>query len=196
MRRIAPIVEGHGEESAVPVLFRRLAVEAFDAPAAVNVLAPIRVSRAKICSCSDDFIRLLRIANINAGDDGYVVILFDSDDDCPVEVADLVRTKSREVLGHDRVMCVVAHREFESWYIAAAESLSGVRGLGALAEPSAADLAVRGAKEWLSARMVGRKKYDPQIDQAPHTAKKSHDLPRDRRTSITKLLSDFHCAAF
>ncbi|MBL8400667.1 DUF4276 family protein [Accumulibacter sp.] len=58
-----------------------------------------------------------------------------------------------DVLGEFGVAVVVAQREYEAWFLAAAGSLAGKRGLQeGLAAPPDSD-AIRNAKGWLSERM-------------------------------------------
>jgi hypothetical protein len=62
------------------------------------------------------------------------------------------------------VYVILPRREFEAWFLAAAESLRGHRGLPLNLVPPQYPEEVRGAKEWLRARMQGRT-YSPTIDQ-------------------------------
>jgi hypothetical protein len=65
----------------------------------------------------------------------------------------------------NRLSIVIPKYEFETWFLAAAESLGGLRGLrhGILPPPNPE--AIRGAKEWLSRNMTPGKKYSPSVDQ-------------------------------
>lgn len=56
--------------------------------------------------------------------------------------------------------------EFETWFLAAAKSLGGRKGLSAELEPPPHPETIRGAKEWLSRNMVLARKYSPSVDQA------------------------------
>jgi hypothetical protein len=77
------------------------------------------------------------------------------------------------------VAVVLVHHEWESWYLSAAESLSGRRGLhDGLTSPHDPE-GISGAKEWLSKRMQPGKAYSPTADQAALAA--SLDLHAARR---------------
>ena len=79
-------------------------------------------------------------------------MLLDADDDCPAEfVAPLVeRVKAH--IGHRRVSVVLANREYEAWFIAAADSLNHHRGFVFVpAEIIEAEIP-RDAKGWIGAR--------------------------------------------
>ena len=77
--KIYPIVEGHGEVEAVPVLMRRLLAEA--QCFGVSVGRPIRRTQAQFRSREpvQDAVRLALLQPECAA----VVILFDGEDDCP-----------------------------------------------------------------------------------------------------------------
>jgi Domain of unknown function (DUF4276) len=61
--------------------------------------------------------------SVRAGSQGGVLIVADADDDCPVELADRLRT----LVGRQqsKLTVAVAVREFESWFLAAVRSLVG-----------------------------------------------------------------------
>jgi hypothetical protein len=147
---IACIVEGDGEVRALPVLLRRLAESRgiFD----IRIPAPIRVHRDQFMRRDEEFRRKLLLAAAKA-DGGTVLILLDADDDCPVTLAAGLNRRALEVLGEVIVAVVVPQREYEAWFLAAAGSLAGKRGLQEdLVAPMNSD-AVRNAKGWLSERM-------------------------------------------
>src|SRR5262245_29256782 len=155
--RLACIVEGHGETEAVPVLVRRLA-ELVAPGVTIRISPPLRIPRSKLVQ-QGELERAVELAARQAGPDGGVLLLLDSDDDCPAELGPALLARMRAVRADLRSSVVLACREFESWFVAAAESLRGRRGLAAdLASPAEPE-AIRGAKEWLSARMAGDGRY-------------------------------------
>ena len=127
-----------------------------------------------------------KVAALNAGGGGAVLIVLDSDDDCPATLAAELLARARHTVRHLPISVVLPKREFEAWFLAAAESLRGVRGLSEeLAGPPDPE-AVRGAKEWLSDRMVTGRKYRETLDQAALTAR--FDMAAARRAdSFDKL---------
>lgn len=74
---IQPIVEGHGEVAALPVLLRRLRDETQDFSLDVN--APIRRRRSELVRESE-LRRSIQLARLQP-DLVAILILFDSDDD-------------------------------------------------------------------------------------------------------------------
>jgi hypothetical protein len=70
---------------------------------------------------------------------------------------------------------VLAKREFESWFLAAAESLRGCRGLPYDLQAPISPEEIAGAKEWLDSRST----YVPTIDQAALTSSFDFALARE-----------------
>ncbi len=127
MTTVASIVEGDGEVAALPVLLRRLAD--WRGPVDyVNVLTPIRVYKDRFLNRPEEFSRHLKLAAAKCGDAGWILILFDADDDCPAEKGATVLAQAQAIVPHRRIAVVLANREYEAWFIAAAESLNGCRG--------------------------------------------------------------------
>jgi hypothetical protein len=79
---------------------------------------------------------------------------------------------------------VLAHREYEAWFLAAAESLRGQRGLPADLAPPADPEAVRDAKGWLRSHMPRNRKYSETADQAALTELFDLDLAQSRSASF------------
>src|SRR5258708_8149682 len=126
MIRVVSIVEGDGEVQALPVLLRRLS--GWLTPEAITSVEPaIRVHRDKFIRPGDEFNRMLLLAAKKCTESGWILILLDADDDCPVEMAETIRRRAREVIPHRCVSVVLANREFEAWFMASARSLIGCR---------------------------------------------------------------------
>ena len=86
---IAPVVEGHGDALAVPILLRRVYAELFG-EAFVNVLPPIRVPKSKLIKGAE-LRRAVALADMKLREKvarrRLVLILFDADQDCAGELA-------------------------------------------------------------------------------------------------------------
>lgn len=160
--KLGLVVEGHGEVKAAPILLRRIAAE-IDPSATLEILQPIRRSRASLVK-PGELERAVELAARKARPDGSVLVLLDSDEDCPARLApDLLRRGRSAGLGLP-VSVILPRREFEAWFLAAAESLRGQRGLPLDLVPPQNPGEIRGAKEWLRDRMRGHV-YSPTIDQ-------------------------------
>ena len=161
--KIGCIVEGHGEVEAVPILIRRLAARHY--PELITVIpTPIRIPRNKVFK-ADELERAVGLAVRSIGRQGAVFIILDSDDDCPAELGPALLYRVSQVFRDVPIAVVLAAHEFEAWFLAAAKSLRGQRGLKNDINPPNNPEAIRGAKEWLNQRMQSGRTYRPKRDQ-------------------------------
>lgn len=166
--RIIPIVEGDGECDAVPVLIRRIALD-IDPGFVPQVLKPLRVPAAKLWK-PDELDRTLKLAALKLQNAGGILILVDCDDGCPAKDGPELLRQARLARPDLTISVVLAKKEYEAWFLAAAESLRGKRSLPTtLACPSNPE-DTRGAKEWLSRQMPPGTRYSETTDQAALTA--------------------------
>ena len=117
---VVPIVEGHGDAAAIPVLLRRL-VDAAEAWDAVRIGQPIRCNRSQLVD-EGQLRKRVRVARLREHC-GAIIVVFDSDDDCPVERAGQVREWAVAEAGPVSCEVVLAQREYEAWFLATVESL-------------------------------------------------------------------------
>ena len=119
---IAPIVEGHGEVSAVRAIVTRIGLELLGGTW-IEVAQPFRLDSGKMRK-PDELAKAIRTAVARVQGPGGVLVLRDGDDadvDCPVQLAEMLRPDQSLVpVG---VEIVVAYKEYESWFLAAADSL-------------------------------------------------------------------------
>jgi hypothetical protein len=151
---IAPIVEGHGEVQAVPILLRRLAADA--TPAAQLHLNPaLRVKAGSFVNDDAYFKKYLELAARKAKPwpNSCVMILLDCEDDCPGELGPELLDKAKACRSDVTIIVILAYREYETWFLAAARSLRGVCGLPSDLDPPDDPELFRDAKGWLSAKM-------------------------------------------
>ncbi len=188
--QICCIVEGYGEVEAVPILIRRIAESLYPG---VHVVTPrpIRVSRHKVVKAGE-LEQVVKLATLNIGGQGAIFILLDGDDDCPAHLGPELRLRALQVRENLPITVVLAKHEFESWFLAAAESIRGRRGLKSDLEPPNNPEAIHGAKEWLSARMKGDRMYSPRLDQPGLTAHFNIEQAR-RADSFDKCYRDIVC---
>ena len=189
MNRIAVVVEGHGEVQAVPILLRRIG-EMQKEPVYIDVPMPIRTKRDRFLRNDEEFKRVLLLAAAKAGEKGGILVLLDADDDCPATLGPETLSRAKTIVGQKTISIVLVKREYEAWFLAAAESLSGKRGLpeNLVSPPYPED--VRGAKEWLSEQMVGSRAYHETLDQPPLTTLFDITLARSRSASLNKFTRD------
>ncbi len=174
--KIGCIVEGKGEEGAVPILIRRIA-ESLYPELLIDTPHPFRVSRNQVVKTGE----IERAVNLTArklGGRGAIFVLLDSDDDCPAELGPALLCRALEARSDLPITVVLAQCEFEAWFLAAAESLRNYKGLKNDLESPNNPEEIRGAKEWLSQRMKGNRRYSPTADQPGLT--KCFDLDQAR----------------
>ena len=184
---IQSIVEGHGDVQAFPVLLRRLRDEA--EVWGVDVGRSIRRPRARLVD-EAGVQQAVRLA-LAQRDCGAVLILFDGESDCPVHLGPTVQAWATAAADGTPCRVVLAHREYEAWFLAAIESLRGRRGIRNDAESHPAPENPRGAKEHLEARMQPGATYLETTDQPAFSALFSLPAAYRRSRSFRKLADSF-----
>jgi hypothetical protein len=181
---IAPVVEGHGEVAALPVLLRRVG-ELIAPDSWIDVHPPIRVNRGTLLKAGQ-LERYVELA-ARSSERAAVLVLLDADDDCPAELGPDLLRRARAQRPERQIAVVIAMREFEAWFLAAAESVAGQRGLSPDLKPPPDPEAIRDAKGWLQDRRTDGLAYGPTIDQPALTATFDLELARTRSASLDKL---------
>jgi len=182
--KVYPIVEGHGEVEAAPVLLRRLLAEA-DCQN-VGVGRPIRRTQSQLRS-QEGIQAGVRLALLQP-ECAAVVILFDGEDDCPKELAAQVRVWARAAASGTPCDVVVAYREYETWFLAALESLRGQYGIAKDAAAPANPESKRDAKGALEEFMPPDRAYSETGDQPAMSAVFDMGLAHRRNRSFRKLV--------
>lgn len=189
MTNVTAIVEGDGEVAALPILLRRinqwLTPEVY-----VDVGYPIRVRRDRFINREDEFRRHLSLAAGKCGENGWVLMLFDADDDCPATMAGEILQRAKGIVPHRNVSVVLANREYEAWFIAAAESLQGHRGFHFDPADNIHPERPRDAKGWIRERKADRS-YGETTDQPAFTALIDLQQAFDRSRSFRKLCTEW-----
>lgn len=186
---VASIVEGDGEVAALPILLRRLA-EWRTPSAHLEVSPPIRVRRDRFLNRSEEFRRHLLLAAAKCGAGGWILVLLDADDDCPATKGAEILKRARHQVPHRPVSVVLANREFEAWFIAAAPSLHGSRGFVFDPHDTIEAEVPRDAKGWIKAHMASRN-YGEMTDQPAFTARMDLEQAHTCSRSFRKLCSEW-----
>ena len=189
---ILPIVEGHGEVEAVPIALRRIGSELLDI-ASVEVMKPIRIKRGRLVK-REHLGRAIGYALLklqeSASEEGAILVLLDGDGEPPCILGPRVQSMANELRADADVFCVIAHLEYETWFVAAAESLveSGdlVLREGEAYPEDPEGQALR--KGWIEKRLRDQRSgYSPTVDQPRFTAKMDLRACRSRSPSFDKL---------
>lgn len=106
---VAPIVEGHGDVAALPVLLRRLAPE-------LSVKRPVRFPRSRLL-IDEHLKRAAQIAASNITDSGAVLLMIDADEDCAAQLGPQLEQQLARLLPQHMCRVVLPVREFESWIV-------------------------------------------------------------------------------
>ncbi len=136
--RIVPIVEGHGEVEAVPVLLRRIWNDLLGGEF-VEVFHPVRQPRSKLLPRAshnsknlldtNEITRAVRFAvkKLQAGSGpstvNLILLLLDANSDCPKQLVPKLVSAVQASAGSCDTAVVLAKVEYETWFVAAAESL-------------------------------------------------------------------------
>jgi hypothetical protein len=183
--KVGLIVEGHGEVHSAPLLLRRILQE-LEPALSPSILAPHRVSRGQLTK-EDGLKNAIDFMARKVGSDGRILLLLDADDDLPCVLGPKLLALARGFRSDRDISVVIAKREYEAWFLTAAESLRGRRGLPEDLTPPAAPEAIRDAKGWLSQHMSDG--YRETIDQPALTG--VFDLTVARRAdSFDKLFRE------
>jgi len=183
------LVEGHGEYYAAPILVRRVA-ESLGVMCAVRSV--LRQPRSTIIK-QGELERAVTLLGNKVGDGGAVLVLIDADDDPACVLGPELLRRACSARPDRRIGVVLAVREYEAWFLAAAKSLRGRRGLPPDLESPSIPEGLRDAKGWLSERMP--RGYSPTADQpalttlfdleAARTSPSFHKLIRELARLLT-----------
>lgn len=181
---LGSIVEGHGDEKAVPILLRRLQ-QAWDPTLYLNIPRPFRTGRYKLVK-PGELERTVELVARRLPTPRTILILIDAEDDCPKQLAPELLARARRARPDIPIGVVLAKHEFEAWFLAAIESLSGRRGLSDTLPDVPDPEAVSGAKEFLTRHMQGSRAYSETRDQPALAALFDVELARKRSDSFDK----------
>lgn len=187
--RIVPIVEGHGEDQAIRILLQRIWAE-FLGGEYVEVLKPFRKKRLKLVK-PDELAQALdaamqKLQPSKSKDQALILVLLDADNDPPCILGPELLSLARTARSDADIACVIANVEYETWFVAAAESLSDFLDLSGDRLPAADPEQARQGKAWIQKRYRGLK-YSETVDQPAMTQAMDLALCRQRSPSFRKL---------
>ncbi|MGH2409845.1 MAG: DUF4276 family protein [Chloroflexota bacterium] len=168
MPDIACIVEGQGDEQALPILIRRVS-QLLNPPRVINVFVSKRASRDKLIGHGGIEAAVEEAARSTDSGDA-ILILLDADDACPAALGPDLLSRARQVRPDRSISVVLAKREFEAWFVAACTSLRGRRGFAPDTMPPVDPEGIRDAKGWLGKQIPHGRKYSETADQPAFAA--------------------------
>lgn len=190
---VAPIVEGHGEYASIRELLRRVWCEVCGGEH-VEVLRPIREKRHRLAADKNGALsravqfaaRSLRAEKRFADWPSLVLVLLDADNDLPCQLGPALLSTARAAQSDIDVSVVIANVEYETWFVAAAESLGEMIRLRENETVPENPEALRCGKGWIKQRAIGLG-YSETLHQPRLTAKFDLALCRRRSPSFDKL---------
>ena len=175
----ASIVEGEGEEAALRPLIEKIIASRAGA-VYPRIVRSYRAHWGSMVNKADELERYAAAALREGGPDARLLVLLDADDRCPAELGPQLRQRLIARFPNNLVSVNIAEREYESWFIASAESIaSRINVDSAPALPDNIE-EIRGAKGWLTQNLLARR-YDPIDDQPAFST--YIDVPLARRRS-------------
>ncbi len=182
MPRIVPIVEGPGDIDAVPTLLHRILRHRQWWN--WSVAPPKRAGNlGNLKKRLDDFIQYAH----KEKDCQAILILLDLDDGCPANEARALAARVRQLHLRCPVAIVLAHREYEAWFLASLATIAGSHGLSADLTFEGDVERIRGVKEWLTAQKPAGQAYKPALEQTSFTNLIDLDLAQGRSRSFRRL---------
>lgn len=164
--RVAIIVEGHGEVEAIRKLLQRIWYELLQGDS-IEVLRPWRCPQGTLLA-KNGLIRNIEKASLELRrkstdqKPACLMILVDSEKACPKELAPQLLEWAREACSDLDIVCVMPHPMFETWFVAAANSLVIELNLEEKDIPTDPEAQLFG-KTWVKKRR--RRKYSETTDQ-------------------------------
>jgi hypothetical protein len=183
---VQPIVEGHGEVEAVPVMIRRLA--GLMGVSWVEVGKPIRRPRSDFFD-QHRLARAVELACMKPGCSAIIAIC-DADDDCPKDAAPRIHKWLASSAAGKACSLVLPKREFEAWFLASLPTLKGKRGIRDITPLGRHPESIRNAKGELERRMVKGRGYNERHDQPALVAATDWSLVYSGTRSGRKLIEE------
>ncbi len=106
---VAPIVEGHGDVAALPVLLRRMGPS-------LNIKRPVRFPKSRLL-IDDHLRRAVEIAASNITARGAVLLVMDADESCAATLGPELEAKLNSIAPKHTSRVVLPVREFEAWIV-------------------------------------------------------------------------------
>ncbi len=187
--RVVPIVEGHGEYRAIRILLQRIWHELLGGDH-LEVLRPIRWPKTKLIK-TNELQRAVRLAVLKlsttpvAEEKKLILVVLDADEDPACELGPTLLRAARESSSAVPVSLVLAIVEYETWFVAAAESLGKYLQLASDETIPEEPEKIRAGKRWVLQHRGGN--YSETLDQPTMTAAMDLRLCRKRSASFDKL---------
>jgi hypothetical protein len=185
-RHLEVIVEGDGDQVAAGILIERIA-RRVRPDLHTKVGNPWKLPKTKITG-DDHALRhaLDVLAKPIKRTPGGILVIWDADDDCPFRDGPAQFRRIQALRTDIPIGVVIAKREYEAWFLAAASSLAGHGSLLATLADHPQPESPRDAKGWLSDQMPPGRRYREREHQPLLSRVLDIDLARRRSRSFDK----------
>lgn len=185
MRRLLPIVEGHGEDRAIPLLIRRI----LEARGIYDVELLSAQRKGEYPTVVRNFDNIFQAATLVKAPILWVMDFDSKDYDCPVNEAQKLLARAEALRPGWPIKIAFLVKEYETLFLideaATREVFPDIPAKTSFPqEPEK----IRGAKEWISkARPAAGNAYKPMVHQVKITAHLNLDLLRARSPDFAHL---------
>ncbi|MDP2882587.1 MAG: DUF4276 family protein [Azonexus sp.] len=185
MRRLLPIVEGHGEDRAVPLLIRRI----LEAQGIYDVELISAQRKGEYPSVARNFDNIFQAATLVKAPILWVMDFDSKDYDCPIKEAQKLLARADALRPGWPIKIAFLVKEYETLFLIDEAATRKVFPDISPKTPFPLEPEkIRGAKEWLSkARPAAGNAYKPMVDQAKITAHLDLSLLRTRSADFAHL---------
>lgn len=120
---IAPIVEGHGEQNAIRPLLTNI-ISSTDGNVYPRIGAPYRVPWGSLVNAPGRLEQAAQVVLREGGLNSRLLVLLDADECCPALLGPKLHQRLVSQFPDTPISVSVAEWEYESWFIASAESIA------------------------------------------------------------------------
>ena len=181
---IAPIVEGHGEQNAIRPLLTNI-ISSSEVTIYPRIVTPYRVPWGSLVNRPDDLERAAQIVLREGGPHSRLLVLLDADGNCPASLGTALLQRLIVRFPDTPVSVSVADWEYESWFIASAESIAQYFGTSLEVEVPENIEEIQNPKAWIE-RNILRGRYKETSDQSSFSSAIDVALARQRSHSFNR----------
>lgn len=187
MLTIVPLVEGDGDVAALPEMLVRILQEKYNRYDILVAQGKTQVINARgRQNLEKKLDKFLRHAQNKPGC-GAILVLVDTDADCPVTLAKQLLQRCHQIGTKYPVQIVCARRSYESWFLASLDTVKGLHGIPATATLSGDPETILNPKQWLSDQMPSGQAYKETTHQASLSRSIDLDLAQRNSRSFRRL---------
>ena len=186
-RAIVAIVEGPGDERALPSLIRRILHERLFRYGIGTGKSKVANGKENLVGKFEKFVEYAMDDNPSA-----ILVLVDADEDCPVELASSLARRAAALNAPVPIAVVCAKSEYETWFICSLSDSEG-HGIRRRLEMQSGAVcpedpeSIRDAKGWLTNHIPRNLGYNPPTDQDDLTHHIAIELVREKSRSFRRL---------